>query len=168
MLETKYLILREMTIGDTDDLLVIFSDPEVMKSFDDFIFDHRLMEQWVKRNLEHIEKHGYGLFSIIHKAEDVLIGDCGLEHMEIDGCPEVEIGYDLRSDYWNRGYATQAASAVRDFAFEQLHLPRVISLIRPENVASQRVAEKIGMTAGKVIDRGGHNYCIYGLSNKNS
>jgi len=167
MLETKDLVLREMTIGDTDDLLIIFSDPEIMKSFDDFIFDHRLMEQWVKRNLDHIEKHGDGLFSIIHKADNVLIGDCGLEHMEIDGRQEVEIGYDIRSDYWNRGCATQAATAVRDFAFEQLRLSRVISLIRPENVASQRVAEKTGMTGGRVINRGGHNYCIYGLFNNN-
>ena len=60
------------------------------------------------------------------------------------GDPEVEIGYDIRSDHWGRGIATEAAGAVRDFAFEQLRLPRVISLIRPDNVASRRVAEKVG------------------------
>ena len=165
MLETKDLILREMTESDTDDLLVMFSDPRVMQSFDNVIFDRAMMEKWVKRNLDHIEKHGYGLFSIIHKTDNVLIGDCGLEYMEIDGEPVNEIGYDIRSDYWNRGYATQAAAAVRDFAFDQLGLTRVISLIRPENIASMRVAEKIGMTREKQIDRGGHPYWIYGLKN---
>jgi len=167
MLESKDLILREMTEADTDDLLIMFSDPKVMASFDDIIFDRAMMKKWVRRNLDHVAKYGYGLFSIIHKADNVLVGDCGLERMEVDGCPEVEIGYDLRSDYWNRGYATQAAAAVRDFAFEQLRLPRVIGLVRPGNIASQRVAEKIGMTVEKEISRGRARYQIYALSNRN-
>ena len=79
------------------------------------------------------------------KSEDILIGDCGLEHMEIGGKPAAELGYDFRSDYWNQGYATEAALAVRDFAFTELALPSLISLIRVGNKASRRVSEKIGM-----------------------
>jgi len=104
------------------------------------------MEQWVQRNLAHQEANGYGLFSFILKSNGLLIGDCGLERMEIQGTQTVELGFDFRSDHWNRGYATEAATAVRDFAFDQLRLPRLISLIRVGNIASKRVAEKVGMS----------------------
>jgi ribosomal-protein-alanine N-acetyltransferase len=162
-LETNRLRLQEMTIEDIDPLLAIFSDPEVMKSFGGMLFDRKQMEQWVRRNLGHQRQYGYGLFSVMLKSNDVLVGDCGLEHMEVDGRAEVEIGYDFRSDYWGRGLATEAAAAVRDFALVQLGLQRVISLIRPENIASIRVAEKIGMTKEKEIKRGEATYWVFSL-----
>ena len=164
MLETDRLFLRRMELADTDELLRVFSDPKVMASFGGDLFDRTQMEQWVRRNLDHQERYGYGLFSVILKDGEALIGDCGLEHMELDGQAEVEIGYDIRSDYWGFGYATEAASAVRDFAFTALGLTRVISMIRPENVASRRVAEKIGMTREKELMRGGYPYWIYSVS----
>ena len=164
MLETVRLKLREMTIDDIDPFLTIFSDPKVMKSFGGIIFNRRQMKQWVLRNLGHQEQYGYGLFSVILKANDLLVGDCGLEHMEVCGRPEVEIGYDFRSDYWGQGLATEAAAAVRDFALDELGLPRVISLIRPENIASVRVSEKIGMAKEREIQRGGATYWVFSLS----
>ena len=145
MIETPRLLLRPMRAEDTDALLNVFADPKVMDSFGVAPFDRPQMDRWVQRNLDHQAEHGYGLFSIIHKADGLLIGDCGLERMELDGAPETELGYDLRSDYWNRGLATEAAAAVRDHAFGALGLPRLISLIRHGNGASRRVAEKIGM-----------------------
>ena len=164
MLETDRLKLREMTMDDVDPLLVIFSNPEVMKSFGGLLFDRKQMEQWVRRNLDHQRQYGYGLFSVMLKFNDVLVGDCGLEHMEVDGQAEVGIGYDFRSDYWGRGLATEAAAAVRDFALVELALPRVVSLIRPDNVASLRVAEKIGMAKEKEIKRGEATYWVFSLS----
>lgn len=162
-LETDRLILRRMELEDTDELLHIFSDPKVMASFDDVLFDRAKMEQWVRRNLDHQERYGYGLFSLILKSEGTLIGDCGLEHMELDGQEEVEIGYDIHSDYWGVGFATEAALAVRDFAVREIGLTRLICMIRPANVASRRVAEKIGMTKEKELLRGGHPYWIYSV-----
>jgi RimJ/RimL family protein N-acetyltransferase len=149
---------------DVDDLLLVFSDPKVMASFGGQLFDRYMMTRWVARNLAHQAQHGYGLFSLVLRDDGTLIGDCGLEHMEVDGKSEVEIGYDIRSDYWNRGYATEAATAVRDFALGELGLPRVVSLIRPGNVASRRVAEKIGMKPDKEISRGEHPYWIYAVT----
>jgi RimJ/RimL family protein N-acetyltransferase len=166
MIETDRLILRKMTAEDTEELLRIFSDPRVMASFGGQLFDRDQMEAWVQRNLEHQETHGYGLFSVILKAEERLIGDCGLEHMEVDHWPEVELGFDFHSDYWGRGFATEAATAVRDFALEQLALSRLISLIRPGNAASIRVAEKIGMSREREIVRGDQIYLVYALSNE--
>jgi ribosomal-protein-alanine N-acetyltransferase len=164
MLETRRLILRIMRPEDVDGLLKIFSDPKVMKSFGVHPFNRSRMEKWVWRNIVHQQKHGYGLFSVIHREDHVLVGDCGLEHKEIQGRQEVELGYDFRSDYWGRGLATEAARAVRDFALFTLHLPRIISLIRPDNIASRKVSEKIGMKSEQDIMRGDKKYLIYSLS----
>jgi RimJ/RimL family protein N-acetyltransferase len=153
-----------MVKEDFDDLFLIFSDQKVMYSFDGKLFDHSQMDRWIQRNLKHQDKYGYGLFSIIHQKDGALIGDCGLEHIEVAGTPEVELGYDLRSDYWGQGFATEAALAVRDFAFRELALQRLICLIRLTNEASRRVAEKIGMVKEQQIERGKRSYFIYALS----
>ncbi len=164
MIETRRLLLRPMRPEDVDDLLPIFADPKVMASFGGILFDRAQMEQWVGRNLEHQERHGYGLFSIIHKADGRLIGDCGLEHLEAEGTQEAELGYDLHSNYWNQGLATEAAAAVHDHAFLVLRLPRLISLIRTGNVVSRRVAEKIGMHHAADTTQHGQTYWLYALS----
>lgn len=153
-----------MRADDVDDLLTIFADPRVMASFGVGLFDRAQMERWVQRNLEHQQRYGYGLFSVIHKADGRLVGDCGLENMEIEGVAETELGYDFRSDYWNQGLATEAASAVRDHAFGPLALQRLVSLIRDGNLASQRVAEKIGMRPSAKIMRDAHAYWLYSLA----
>lgn len=137
----------------------------------------------MRRNLAHQDEHGYGLFSVILKGTGELIGDCGLELMEIDDLPDAsaapvaaargaarhaarhaaELGYDVRSDHWNRGFATEAARAVRDHAFGTLSLPRLISLIRQGNLASRRVAEKVGMRHARDLDRSGTRYWLFAI-----
>lgn len=144
-LETPRLWLRSMRADDTDALLTIFADPAVMAAFNSPPFTQDQMARWVRRNLTHQTTYGYGLFTVILKNNGLVIGDCGLELMELDGLQVAELGYDFRSDHWNQGYATEAATAVHDYAFQQLRLPRLISLIRVGNHASRRVAEKIGM-----------------------
>ena len=166
MIETARLLLRPVRAEDAEDLLAIFADPKAMASFGGILFDRPRMDRWVARNLEHQERYGYGLFSVIHKADRLLIGDCGLEHQEIAGRREVELGYDLRSDYWNRGLATEAAAAVRDHAFGVLGLPRLVSLIRHGNGASRRVAEKIGMRHEADLVQHEVAYWLYALSAK--
>jgi len=142
-LETERLFLHPMVATDLDALHLIFTDPKVMASFGDELFSREQMERWLQRNLTHQDEFGYGLFSVVLKGNGKLIGDCGLEQMEDQGA--AELGYDFRSDFWNQGYATEAAVAVRDYAFDILQLPQLISLIRVGNLASNRVAEKVGM-----------------------
>ncbi len=167
-IETARLRLRPMRAEDTDALLRIFTDPSVMAAFGVGPFDREQMEQWVQRNLEHQERYGYGLFSVMHKADGQLIGDCGLEHMTVDGAPAAELGYDLRGDYWQRGLATEAAAAVRDYAFRVLALPQLVSLIRCGNARSCRVAEKIGMHRDMDFTRDGQRYWLYTLTRENA
>lgn len=152
-----------MQATDIDDLLRIFTDEKVMAAFETAPFDREKMAQWLQRNLDHQDQYGYGLFSVILKSDGSLIGDCGLEVMEIDAEKVAELGYDFRSDYWNQGFATEAAAAVRDYAFGSLGLKRLISLIRISNVASQRVAEKVGMTRISEFERYGSRYWKYGM-----
>ncbi len=124
-LETPRLWLRSMQATDFDDLLLIFTDLKVMAAFDSPPFDRQQMTQWLQRNLDHQAHYGYGLFSVILKSNGVLIGNCGLEVMTVDDAVAAELGYDFRSDYWNLGLATEAALAVRDYAFEVLGLPQL-------------------------------------------
>jgi ribosomal-protein-alanine N-acetyltransferase len=162
-LETKRLLLRPMLPSDFDALLLIFIDPKVMDAFSHPPFTHEQMQRWLQRNLDHQNEYGYGLFSVILKENGELIGDCGLEQM--DDMNAAELGYDFRSEFWNQGYATEAACAVRDYAFDVLHLPQLISLIRVGNLASKRVAEKVGMSPEEEFTRYGIRYLKYVLKN---
>lgn len=162
-LETQRLLLRPMRSTDLEALLLIFTDPRVMAAFDHPPFTREQMQRWLQRNLDHQNELGYGLFSVILKESGELIGDCGLEQMEDQNA--AELGYDLRSEFWNRGYATEAACAIRVYAFEVLKLPRLISLIRVGNLPSKRVAEKVGMTLAEEITRYGTRYWKYALEN---
>lgn len=162
-IETQRLLLRPMEISDIDAMLRIFTDPIVIASFGIPPFERHQMKQWVQRNLSHQNEFGYGLFSVILKHSHSLIGDCGLEHMDIDEEIVTELGYDFLSDYWHRGLATEAAKAVCDYAFMKLRLPRLISLIRIGNDASRRVAERIGMTLISELTHDGNKYWRYGI-----
>lgn len=84
-------------------------------------------------------------FAVIFRGDNYLIGYGGFLHWHLDGVDEIEIGYRLDPDYWNRGLASEAAQAVRDHAFRHLRLFKVISSIHPDNLPSRRVAEKNGM-----------------------
>ncbi|MDQ3656604.1 MAG: GNAT family N-acetyltransferase [Chloroflexota bacterium] len=162
-IETERLWLRSMREDDLDALLRIFTDRRVMAAFASEPFDRAQMQGWLDRNLRHQREHGYGLFAVIDKADGALIGDCGLEVMEVDGGREAELGYDFLSAYWGRGLATEAASAVRDHAFGVLGLTRLVSLIRQGNEASRRVAEKVGMQHERDIVRGPIPYWLYAM-----
>ncbi len=148
-----------MLASDFESLFLIFTDAKVMAAFNHPLFTSEQMQRWLNRNLEHQNEFGYGLFSVILKETGELIGDCGLEQM--DDMNAAELGYDFRSSFWNQGYATEAAIAVRDYAFDVLGLPQLISLIRVGNLASKRVAEKVGMGLYNELSRYGTQYWQY-------
>jgi len=162
-LETERLILRSFREEDVDAMAQLFANPDFMR-FSLGVFTER------KQTVAFIEKvigwdHA-GMpsqFAVVPKAEDAVIGYCGFyHHPELPG--QVEIGYRLHPDYWNRGLITEAARAVRDHAFTDLKLPRVISLIHAENIPSRRVAEKNGMKVEKEITFRGFPTLVYAIS----
>lgn len=148
VIETPRLILRHLAEDDLGNLAKIYADPVVMKFFSG-THSYERTKQWVEEILNCYPQRGWGLWATIHQADNKFIGRCGLISQLVDGQPEVEIGYLLAREYWGRGLATEAATASRNYGFEQLGFNRLISLIDPGNVASQKVALKVGMTYEK-------------------
>ncbi len=160
--ETPRLILRQLTLDDVDDLATIYADPVVMK-FWPSTRTYAETKQTCDRILSCYEEYGFGLWATIHKADHKLIGRCGLIPQLVDGQKEVEIGYLLAKEYWGRGLATEAAVAIRNYGFEQLGFNRLISLIVPENIASQKVALKNGMKYEKDTSHAGIKHRVYAI-----
>ncbi|MEH2404183.1 GNAT family N-acetyltransferase [Nostoc sp.] len=145
ILETDRLLLREMMLSDLDALLLVLGDAESMRYYPK-PFDCEMEQKWIDRQRRNYAQHGMGLWAMVLKATGEVIGDCGLVWQEIEGHQELEIGYHVRRDQQMQGYATEAAYACQDYAFNVLdRCARVISLIRPENIPSQRVAQKNGL-----------------------
>jgi ribosomal-protein-alanine N-acetyltransferase len=166
ILETPRLTLREFQPEDVDALYQILSDPETMR-FYVRPFDRHGVEEWIARNRQRYVIDGHGLWAMIFKASGELIGDCGLVLQEVDGVNEIEIGYHVRRDHWGQGLATEAARACRDLGFAKFSVERLISLIRPENVPSRRVAEKNGLTVWKEVTSVGLPHLVYSIRKEN-
>lgn len=145
ILETPRLILRVFEEADLDAFAALVADPEVMRFYPSGPRSREHAQRAIAWFRELQDKQGYSLWAVEHKADNRCIGYCGLVPQRIDGNPEVEVGYKLAKAYWNQGLATEAARAVRDWAFQNLAVPHLISIIDPANTASQRVAEKNGM-----------------------
>lgn len=160
ILETPRLLLRKFTLQDVDALSAILSDPVVMEYYPAPL-DRKGVEEWIRRNLDRYERDGHGLWAMVLKANGELIGDCGCIVQEVEGRNEVEVGYQVRRDLWGNGYATEAARACMIYAFRQPGVNRVISMIRPPNLRSRRVAEKNGLVCEKIILWRGYEHCIY-------
>lgn len=162
MLETARLILREFCREDAEALAAVLSDPGTMR-FYPAPLDRAGVEEWIARNLRRYAEYGHGLWAIVLKSNGEMIGDCGLTVQTVDGADEIEIGYHVRRDLWGQGVATEAAGACRDFGFATLPVARLVSIIRPENLPSRRVAEKNGMTIWKEEMRVGFVHLIYAI-----
>lgn len=163
MIETARLALREFRPTDLEALAKVLSDPETMR-FYPVPLDSFEVAAWIERNRRRYQKDGFGLWAMILKPEGELIGDCGLIRQTVNGGQEVEIGYHLRRDLWRNGLATEAARACRDYGFANLPLDRLISLIRPENQPSRRVAEKNGLTLCQEVPWRGFPHVLYAIS----
>jgi len=143
--ETPRLILREFTGEDLPALTTILGDPRVMRFSVSGPLSRDAVAQFLQRSQAVYAEHGCGLWAVVERATHELLGYCGLVWQEVDGQPELEVGYRLAPAWWGRGIATEAALAARDHALVRLGRNRLIALIDPANGASRRVAEKLGM-----------------------
>ena len=148
VLETSRLTLRPFREEDVDLLAPLMTNPDFMR-FSRGLFSQEQTAAFLDKVVGWQRRGLPSLFAVIHRADNRLIGYCGFLHQQVDGTDEIEIGYRLDPDYWSGGLATEAAQAVRDHAFRDLNLPRVISLIQPDNLPSRRVAEKNRMKIEK-------------------
>lgn len=141
--ETRRLIMGKFTKDDAGLLFRLTGDKRVMRYFPGTLSDHET-KQMLATILNQYEQYGYCFWKLLLKTPRKFIGIAGLLHQEIDGIPETEIAYRVMPEYWNNGYATEAAQACKEYAEQVLKKKKLISLIRPDNIASKRVAQKLG------------------------
>jgi [ribosomal protein S5]-alanine N-acetyltransferase len=163
VLETERLALRHLTLDDLDALAAIQSDPEVMRYFPSGPRSRDETLRDLERCMALQSEHGFSLWAAIDRAENRLIGRCGLLPQSLQGREEVEIAYLIDRSHWGRGLATEAALAIRDHGFDRLGLDRLVSIIHRENLASRRVAEKSGLRPERMIQFMNHRCWLYAI-----
>lgn len=149
-LDTERLLLRPLRPDDLDAMHAYLGDPQTMLYYP-APFSREFVKEWLVRNQERFEKFGYGLFGVVLKESGELIGDCGLVWQDLPDGPDLEVGYHFHRSHWGHGYATEAARACMEHAFCNAGVDHVISLIRPENLPSRRVAERNGLTISRQV-----------------
>ena len=161
-IETERLLLREWRQTDLDAFAVLNSDVEVMKYLNNGKPKTR-DESWLEMAIYagHWSLLGFGLWAIEEKVTGNFIGRIGLLNPE--GWPGVEIAWTLMRSRWGQGFATEGARAAIQYAFSNLELDHLVSLIDPDNIASIRVAERLGEQLEKTLEFRGKSVCVYGI-----
>jgi len=158
---TDRLVLRELTLGDTDALMDVLGDPIAMEHYR-APKTRPETEAWIRWAIDSYEQHGFGLWAVIRAADGAFLGDCGPMLQPVEGETVPEIGYHLVPREWGRGYATEAATACRELVLGELGFTRVVSIVSPENLRSRRVAEKVHDTMREFTwEKAGRTMCLY-------
>ncbi len=148
-IETERLLLREMAIDDKEDLYELHTDPEVQKWTGEVVVEsmHEI-EDAIRSRQKDYEEYGFGRLAVILKETGAFVGWAGLAYL-----PEfdlVDLGYRFKKAFWGKGYATEASKAILDYGFKTLNLDSIVAIAIPENKASIRVMEKVGMVFDKI------------------
>jgi len=167
ILETDRLCLRRLSMGDLDAVAELYADPEVMRYIGAGGPRTREVTRIKLQELIDAEaRQGFGMWATIERETGRFIGECGLSAWDIEGRREVEVAYLLARAYWGRGLATEAAGAIRDYAFEHLSRKRLISLIYHANEASAKVATKVGMRLERDVHFMGHTVGLWSIEDR--
>jgi RimJ/RimL family protein N-acetyltransferase len=160
ILETERLKLREFTHGDLDELAAMVGDDGQMT----FYPRPKTREEasaWISRNLDLYKEYGFGFWLVESLVTSEFLGYCGIRPLTLEGASETEIGWHTEKTSWNQGIATEAATAVRDFAYRRFGSSQLVAIIHPNHIASRRVAEKIGMHPKQNVVLDGYPAMIY-------
>lgn len=151
ILETGRLFLREMQEEDLPDLREILQDEVVMTAYE-HAFSEQEVRDWLENQQRRYRKDGFGLWAVVLKQTGKMIGQTGLTMQDAGGKQVIEVGYLFKKSFWHKGYATEAATACKRYAFETLRAKEVYSIIRDNNFASQAVARRNGMQlVGQIV-----------------
>lgn len=159
IIETERLYLRELQIDDKPELMKVLSNPQSMQ-FYPHPFSEEEVEKWIHWNIENYRTYKHGLWAVILKDGDVFLGDCGITMQNISDEIVPEIGFHIIDKYCSRGFATEAALACKEYAFQVLKYSKVFSYTTTQNLPSQKVAEKIGMKFDKFFESNGEMHIV--------
>jgi ribosomal-protein-alanine N-acetyltransferase len=148
-IETERLLIKSLELSDVEALARLWTDPDVTRYMGGPREYEKIKQDIMQEALSGNQTTLDDLWPTVEKKSNQVIGHCGLLKKEVDGAAEVELIYVLAKESWGQGYAVEAALALRDYAFNELGLKRLIALIDPENKTSAKVAIKIGMTKEK-------------------
>jgi RimJ/RimL family protein N-acetyltransferase len=163
VLETARLTFREMGLDDRGFVGSMLADPEVMRFYPKELSEAG-PDPWTERQRGRYRRDGHGLWLVLERAGGEPVGMVGLSMQDVNGVWEPEVGYLIHRPFWRRGFATEAALAVRDHAFTVLDKPKVVSLIRPRNTPSRGVATRLGMKIEGRADHRGLEHLVYAVS----
>lgn len=163
--QTSRLRLRPYVTEDFESLRVILTDPVTMQYYPR-PYDEKGVRRWIQWSLDNYAQYGFGLWALEIKETGEFIGDCGLTLQRINGQTLPEIGYHIHRAHWRRGYASEAALAVRDWAFTHTDYPALYSYMNVENEGSWRTAEKIGMTRVETYEDEEERLHVYRITRK--
>ena len=151
ILETPRLLLREMTTSDLTAICRVLQDEKTMYAYEHAFSDEEA-QAWLNNQLRRYREDGFGLWAVVLKESGEIIGQCGITLQDVNGEWVPEVGYLFERAYWHQGFATEAAIACKEYAFNVLGLDTVYSIIRDNNIASQNVAKRNGMTVcGRIV-----------------
>jgi len=159
-LETERLVIDELEDSDVLGLLEVWGDPILMEYYPR-TYALSDVEALITRQRKRYTELGYGLWALRDRTTGLLLGDTGLIPQTIDDVAELEIGWHIRRDHRGQGLVPEAARACLEWAFGVLGRERMISLIRPVNVPSRRVAEKLRMTVEKEAIHAGLAHSVF-------
>ncbi|MDR0285528.1 MAG: GNAT family N-acetyltransferase [Propionibacteriaceae bacterium] len=145
VIRTARLVLRDMGEADLPGLASMLEDPVAMTHYEGPFSDGEV-RGWLDRQRRRYAEDGYGLWAVVGRESGELLGQCGITWQDIGGEWRPEIGYHVKRAWWGYGYATEAALACRDYAFDELGMGEVWAQVRDSNIASMNVAIRVGMT----------------------
>lgn len=161
ILETDRLLLRELTVEDAINFCKLNENPNVIRYTGDSSFKNIEDAYTFLKNYKDYEVNGYGRWAVIDQLSHEFLGWCGLKYDRSKN--ETDIGFRFFEEHWNKGLATESATACLKYGFEQLHLEKVIGRVMSENIASIMVLQKLGLTFNKEFDFDGHKGLIYAI-----
>jgi RimJ/RimL family protein N-acetyltransferase len=164
VLETARLELRELVPADLDFMAEMMADAEVMRYYPKRL-TRDLSAEWIERQIARYRTDGYGLWLATDRKSGVPVGQVGLTKQSVNGVDECEVGYLIHRPFWRQGLATEGALGCRDYAFRTLHLRRLVSLVRPDNEASQGVARNLGMAVVGRAPHAGYEHLVFAVTN---
>ena len=157
---THRLIAECVLLADYDELCRMHCDPMTMATLGG-VRSHEETREFLRSKMEHWEAHGYGLWVFRERSRRRFIGRGLLEHIEVGGKQEVEVGYSVGAEHWGMGSATEMARALLAIGFNTVGLESIVSFSLVDNHASRRVMEKAGFTFERTVDHVGHPHVLY-------
>ncbi|QIQ21577.1 GNAT family N-acetyltransferase [Zophobihabitans entericus] len=152
MIKTDNLVLRLFKPDDLSDVQTLLADPKVIEfsAIDPFSAEESLL--WLSEQIDSYDGEDFKqAFAITLPETDKVIGYCCLEKMALGIIDDIEVSVVIASEYWNKGYATEAVTAVINYAFNQRGIRRLIAVVNKDNIVSQRLFKKIGFIEEELL-----------------